>query len=381
LGAGRAVGYMFLRWPKTVGRYPLSVKNKIGMSNGKRTTERTIPGTKNDFYCNFEQMYKLSYIVVGLILVLSSCSQGDIPITCKLNCTDNEIVSEFSIPNYYFPRFNPNNPNEFIYAKAECAGCISVDYFLCKYNLQTESGDTIKHWGNGNDIYVGSSFSWSSSGYIVTGTDGYIYRVNPVTGEAILLSIWGSGYYAPLWNYSGDRIIFERSMFGENYIGLMDEAGNMLDTAYYAWYNNPMMYGAGMPNGNYMLLYSDMYIRELDANLDSVATYSLNSAWVSCLNNCYGVSGFDKVGTSNQVAFCTSKAMYITDLSTFQTTTIATTCETNPYYGDLSVSSDGQKIIFTKLMFEKTGSCKYIARKQVHLMNIDGSNEQTLQLP
>ncbi len=325
-------------------------------------------------------------IIFWWVSLLISCTNPAMtPMGCEFPEGDVLYSQNLDTANYYFPSFNPADPNEFCYAKEYMVNQTTIGYSICKYNLQTQTGDTIRNW-NGPTNYIDPTLSWGSSGYILTAGGGErIYRIHPVTGEIVWLSNNLPTVYWPIWSYDGSKIIYTNaSSIGNHRIEWMDLNGNVLDSIHQNFYWNYMYYGTSLSNGHFLAFFPNLDLYEYDENLDSVAHYSINTNWGPCGSfdfNCHDVRGIAHVGTTSKIVFSTATAIYTTDLSTGITTTIATTCETNPYYGDFSVSGDGQKLIYTKLHLQKTGTINYLIRRKIHVMNMDGTGDQIIQLP
>src|SRR6478735_4493359 len=104
-------------------------------------------------------------------------------------------------PEYLFPRFNPNNPNEFLYVKQDTTGWPSIH----KYNMQTRQHALILA-----NVYPIVQPDWSRTGWIVFSDLSWkVWKVRD-DGSGLQQITFGENDQYPAFNPAGNKIIYCR---------------------------------------------------------------------------------------------------------------------------------------------------------------------------
>lgn len=319
-----------------------------------------------------------SVIRISLILsICFSCNNENVD-DCIMTCNSAlGIQAEFnqSMNHYDFPCFNPNNPDEFLYVKRTFSNGDEL-YSLKTYNLVTHESDTLFEWMNYN-ITLGSRPKWGKQNYIVYSdvNNNQIYSMNIANQTITQLTSANSNFF-PAWNYNGDKILYKKLIYPSLYICvLMDINGTSLDTIPDDTTNASMTRVVGLENGHFLCTYSDEYVYEYDENLDFVSKLNL------AIQPLGDISGLENIWGTGKIVFKSGYGdIYIADLLSQATYSIYPHCDTR-HVGEISVSPDGNKLLFSRLNMEKVNDCFYYSNYEIHLMNIDGTNDQILNLP
>jgi hypothetical protein len=320
-------------------------------------------------------MRKRYYLL--FIFFLMACEESPTNSCDMEDCTSglgNQMEWDQDHVHRYYPCFNPNNPDELIYIRKAYQGG-NENYGLIKYNLVTHTSDTLLAWQN--DLAFMVYPEWGRQGYITYGniSNQQAFLLNSTDHNLTQLTSTNQNYY-PGWNYNGNKILYSKNTGGEYVSVLMDLAGNSLDTIPDDPTNASLTKVLGLSNGHFLCLFGNTYIYEYDQNLDFVGKFEPQ-----------GYSGFfivwdvDYVSGANKVAWANSQAgVCVTDLSTHSTSIIYPNCAMRSA-GPISVSPSGNQLLVSITKYEKINSCYYKYVKEIHLMNIDGTNDQVLSLP
>ncbi len=348
-------------------------------------------------------MYKIIYFLFSLCVVcLCSCSKKDSPSisppddvtppppSCEFSIEDFTIpatnldtvydyICTFDIQDvhpepysYFYPTFNPKDPNEIAFLRRDNNNWNGCNHELWTFNFCTGEATYLTD-------AVCYSLDWSVKNWIAftnVGRDAYIIKAN---GENLTrLTNTGSYNNFPIWNSTGDEIAYKKKINSESYYIIIDTLGHSKDTisslsftSFLAWSsNNKFSCLVVAPDNQLKLGYYD---------------YNLKS--MNYLHDLNGVSPFDIItstawGNDNQDIFWTAKlTLNTTNITTGDRNKIWDADQVNRHYHSLDVSPDGKTIIIERHDFEKRSECEREVRETLYLADIDGSNQRKIVFP
>jgi hypothetical protein len=334
------------------------------------------------FFGKFQICLILFFTMIGLW----SCDPPQNTDCSQLfNCNsalDPVYYYENHTDQYYSPIFNPNDPNEIMYLKmhTDSTGYDSVS--LERFNYVTMVHSVVISASNMISSNLNFwKYNWSSTGWIVleNNSNSQIYKVRDDGTLLQQLTSDGNSFY-PFLNYTSDKLIFSNySGTQHKYFGItMDiNTNTFLDTIYIGDY---LGLGTGILPNKVVCSVQDS-VKIIDENSKNI---------LSVFKPESGISGFNEfnffrniAANSNEVIFISNfNGIFRLDLTTHTAYLIKAGC-TDRVIISPSVSSDGNKIVYAFFKDENTEAnpCFIKRTMEIHIMNIDGSNDQVLNLP
>jgi hypothetical protein len=280
--------------------------------------------------------------------------------------------------DYANPVFNPNNNSEFVALRIVRGNdTTSQQLSLVKVNYVNQTQQTLMSnaYMISNNISI-CGLNWSSTGWIAfkNCNTGQICKVaDDGTGFQQLTS--GSGSFNPCFTYDGTKIFFSELSTGF----LMDvNTGAYLDTIVDISCVGAYASGACLSNNRMITSMPDNVVRVINLN-----GLNLISAFVPITNisNFTNFTEFKNLSASNSdVIFNTTAGICKLNLIDHSIILIKETCS-NRMISSMCVSPDGTKIIYQLDKLEVPNeSCSIRQQTEIHLMDLNGSNDQLLVL-
>lgn len=262
--------------------------------------------------------------------------------------------------------FNPNNSDEMIYYGYSGKTVNSNDTItIYKYNLQTHLRSKVV-----NVVGTPDFPQWGANDWIVF--DGYGNKLYKVKSNGDSLTSLGSGYSSLKWSYNGDKIVgFSRVNY--NCLSVLDKNGHIEDSTY----NNNYTIHLAWNRDNIIALGEDKKVTFLQyPEFVLIKTITVLDKG----EHDPRISGLEWIPNTSKFVWTCDLGIFITDYVTEQTQQIKEGCEINRY-GWPSVSDDGTKLLVSRLEYRANKASKTIETFcNIYLMNIDGSEEEKLNL-
>jgi hypothetical protein len=332
--------------------------------------------------------YKLRNKIIGFgaLFLLIGCEPMKLP---DVICGDLAPCDNIWGPNYYIqsgttsffsPVFNPNNPDEILYVRIHSGSIESLEL----HNIASGTTQVILSEGEleSNNIRLGR-VNWSVSGWIVFENmeNFQIYKMQSDGSQIQQLTTDGTSHY-PNFTNDGSKIFFGNHSSLDQYLGIiMDATSNQfLDTITETNMMSGYMAPTSLSNGSLICAKSDDSIRAIqENNLQLVDKFKPNFIMpdpntISCIRT---------IGANtNEVLIVTAlHGIFKLNLTTHNVQLIKSSCE-NRVVQSMAVSADGSKVIYDiSLLDAPDDPCNIRVRSEIHIMNIDGSNDQALCLP
>ena len=259
---------------------------------------------------------------------------------------------------YESPYFNPNNNNEFIYVRKDNVAGTKTVY---KYNMITETNVF---------IYQGDMYDrpkWGSNNWILLNpTDANVWKIDSDGNNLTQLTNTGT-YFYPQWNMSADKFVVSTSS-QSNISYVFDESGTPLDTIDFevdsqsSWQHN-----------NYLITFLYDFIKVIDVNSNSlVASYDVQSG-----NVLWGSAIWKG---DSEVVWSQAQGLFSSNSSFTTVSNFLPSCSTQFYFRG-SVNSDKTKIAWQRLDKSLIDEENVFLESRIILMDVDGTNIDTLDLP
>lgn len=261
------------------------------------------------------------------------------------------------------PCFNPNNDNEFVYTKRAQGRELRI------YNLQTKENKLIL--ASNNAIRVPK---WGETGWIVfESPDCNVYKIKS-DGDSLVQMTTEGCYNHPSWFFDEDKIITYNRILGKEVI--IDINGNILDTliehvtGYHSTITRrPYLLSNGGDLGGVSLFnfqtgnYDFRYYYQQDDTSEFIPVTRGSTFW---LNNL-------------QVIYSNYRGLHKLNISSSSNINFKKSCNARVYkWGD--INSSKTKMIWARGDYTQIDSCTLGYQHRIYLMDIDGSNEQEIDL-
>ncbi|MBI1222504.1 MAG: hypothetical protein GC180_07870 [Bacteroidetes bacterium] len=273
------------------------------------------------------------------------------------------------------PIFNPTNENEFIYSKKEFDTTTLVDnYSLWKFNLET--GNSIKLLAH-LPFEMDSPIVFTSDGRIVYVVDRGIFSIMDADGNnQQKFHSFGMNVSNLIINRSMSKMVMSWVIGASSKTVLYYLDGSQSDTFFYG------VDGFTFLEGDF-------------SGTDSIATLSsaLDYFGVSVVDLAHDsmipifkkpVGGGERTRNvkwhpDNETLFFTNDQDGIYKYKAGQLTLVKPHCD-NKMYGKLSISPSGQKMVVERYNRTKISDTRLEVSSHIAIMNIDGTEEQVLDL-
>lgn len=309
--------------------------------------------------------------IIFLFFICASCTKdkavAPLPGGDCLNYSDlpynpHEVSVNGDTVNNSWAYFNPNDPNEFVYYHGNSVlnkGSMRI------FNLQTNTYTT---------IYSGTVWTrpvWSTTNWIAFGLYQQLFKIKSAGDSLLQLSNYGENYY-PAWSPDARQLVFVyRNPENNEFVMLADSSGKHLDSIPDYWFGagdwnieNEIAFLPSSESKDVVIINADSF--RIAATLNNLSTSRIGDVkWIPY--------------TQDILWLCQS-GIYRTNTLSGLTTQIKQGCDFNDYWA-LSISSDGQKILASVFRQKFIDIDTIAVFSEIRIMNIDGSDEQTIQFP
>jgi len=328
-------------------------------------------------------MNKLFLSFLLLAILLSSCTydysdHSCDPIICDqvggpAHYYDNNQV------DYAYPVFNPNDNAEFIALRIVRGNDSTLQQVsLVKVDYVTNVSQTLMThaYMQSNNLSI-CGLSWSTTGWIAfrNCNNNQIYKLSD-SGTGLQQMTFGTGSFNPTFTYDGSKIFF--SDLSTAYT--MDiNSGAYIDTIVEPGYIGVFAYAASFSNNWMITAMTNNSVRIIDGNSLSLIDQFTPS---SSIANFDQFDHFDNLSLSTtQVIFATRAGICKLNIVDHSVILIKESCE-NKKITWMGTSPDGTKIIYQLDKLEVPNDpCAIRQQTEIHVMNVNGSDDQTLVLP
>jgi hypothetical protein len=331
--------------------------------------------------------FALFFAVVGLWNCQPESQNHECgPINCDI-AGGPIYYSEPNAVDYISPVFNQVNNSEFLAMRIERAhDTVAEQITLEKFNYVDGTHQIIlsNQFMIDNNISL-CEFNWSANGWIVFHdcNSNQIYKIQDNGANLQQLSFDGISFY-PNFNYDQTKIFFSNySGTYSQYFGiLMDINTNLcLDTIHDSDFIGAYGYTTSISNNRIICSQHDNLVKVIDEN----GLVLLNEfSPITNISNFTNYINYRNIGANtDEVIFnCSYIGICKLNLTSHQATLIKSSCN-NRFVSGLTVSPDGNKIVYQldKYDADSDNSCHVKIKSEIHIMNIDGSNDQILNLP
>lgn len=269
----------------------------------------------------------------------------------------NEWLSQ---PYIGYPRWNPNNPEEFIVMEYRTPTLMK----LWKYNLSTHNLDLL---AEGNILY---SPEWGKTGWILLnmGWPANIYKIK-ANGDSLTQLTTDGQNFGGEWNYTGDTIVYYHSL---------NDTRIMLSNGTYIQH---------LPNGGgYMENISSWrHPHYMATSAEGLYIYNPYNGIPIQLFSDTTTGSYYRVSFVNdldRIAWVWDTGVHTTRISTHETELIEGTCSSN-CYRSVDCHPLNNRLLLSKSKFTPDSPVQHSLKVEtsIVIMNLDGSGKQVVDLP
>lgn len=305
---------------------------------------------------------------MGVFIGVFSCEK---PTHSDIECQPIEIQTPCSnCPEYVnngaaygSPYFNPNNPNEFLYA-----GSKESDRGIIKYNILDKTHQVI--YKLTDEYTIASRAKWNNNDWILLvlkkDLNFNIWKIKS-NGDSLTQLTFTNKCFDPEWNLSGDKFVYELGYTSPTISIIADENGQTLDTIQggtpYSWQHDSLGLTSGIPGISYFTLGNGIPTRLYYVLSEDNILYAMNAIWIN----------------NEEIIWPNSTGIYKININTEQIEKIKETCE-NRVYIHSAYSPISNKLIFTRLDREQVGPQTIQNTTRIVMMNTDGTGEEVIDL-
>lgn len=268
----------------------------------------------------------------------------------------------FDTINYSSLVFNPNNSDEIGFRKSKLYDTgISYQVVYLGFIIYNHKTNTkVFEYEFSEEIKPFSSPSWSVNNELIY--SDYYAQLNRFNLSTLEHEVLGAGV-SPIWNYDGDAFIFAHG--SDSIPFLADRNGIVTDTL-----NFPVYFKFHDWSESNKLLYDLSYF---DLNDQSIHAMPTGAPHPNVFNLCWGA-------TDNEVFIINNHGGLVSqnlEMETFEF--IKNNCS-GKYYGAVAVSRDKKYMATKASLYELQSGDTLNVRPEIRIMNLDGSEERTLQI-
>lgn len=325
------------------------------------------------------------YLYLLIIIILANCDPHNDDDCSQLYKCNSVIAPSYYFSNnsnhYFSPIFNPNDPNEIMYLKMHVDSMGFDSISLERFNLNTLSHSIVISPENMISFNLDFwKYNWSQSGLIVLENDydSQIYKIGDNGLGLVQLTYNGNSFF-PNFTCNGSKIFFS-NYSGSQYMGiLMDPiTEQFLDTIYNQDFSGTFGLTTSLSSNKIICSQQNGYISIIDeAELSFIENFQIP-------NSNGNITFLRNIGsnTNEVIVQLGYNGLYKLNLISHTITLLKPGC-TDRLMTSPSVSSDGTKIAYALYKDENNEiePCLIKRTYEIHLMNIDGSNDQVLNLP
>jgi hypothetical protein len=329
-------------------------------------------------------MNRIYFFVAILITTLFS--------SCTYDYTDHScepiICGQVGGPVYYYdlnqvdyayPVFNPNDNAEFTALRIVRGNDTTIQQVsLVKVNYTTNVSQTLMTHAfmQTNNISI-SDLSWSTTGWIAfrNANNNQIYKISD-SGVGLQQMTSGTGRFNPSFTYDGTKLFF--SDLSSAYTMDINTAA-YIDTVVDANYIGPFSYAASFSNNWMITAKDDNEVRVLDGNTLTLVDQFTPTTSIANFDH---LNHFDNLSLStSQVIFSCTAGICKLNIVDHSVILIKESC-VNKKISWMRTTPDGTKIIYQLDKLEVPNeSCSIRQQTEIHIMDINGSDDQKLILP
>jgi len=312
--------------------------------------------------------------MIFTIIFIAGCKKDPVDKNdCKC-CTDCTTLLEPIIPTIYqnqyqykFPCFNPKNNNEIIFFNQDLDNNINQ---ILKLNLVSKQKTVLI-----NDIIIISQPRWGLNDWIILNTINHeIWKIKS-NGDSLAKIVSGGSNLYPAYNNNYTELIYTYSLNAgiPYYILRKNINTNKTDTIF----NSRAKY-LTVSNNNKLVCIGDystnLQLSELSNNL---MWNNLTNVNVEGQNQIKGISWHSNCTDIYYTRFL--KGLYKINIFEKKEVKIKNSCNSKKYT-ILSISPDDSKIVVERINGYVSSDNKLYNDSRLYIMNIDGCNEQEIQI-
>ncbi|MFT4660552.1 MAG: hypothetical protein ACI9N1_000352 [Flavobacteriales bacterium] len=274
--------------------------------------------------------------------------------------------------SYSYPCFNPNNANEIAYLRKDNNEWTGCNFEIWIFNFCT---------GKTRFVTDGICYSidWSVKDWIVfTGEDRQLWKVKSDGDSLTQLTTSGSFNNNAIWNSDGTKLIYKKngSSIASSFFLTIDETGKAIDTIPELIYVSSWHWSS---DNEFISCISSNAMNEV-----VLAFYNINTRQFSEMPPLdvpqYGYIMDTDWITEDISVWGTYQLIGTTDIVTNESKEIAKGYQ-NRFYDNLAAAPDGASIVVEREDMFQTGDCDIETRRNLYIMNADGSNERRINIP
>lgn len=278
---------------------------------------------------------------------------------------DVTIQWQYRSFDFYAPCFNPNNDNEFIYIRRNSDLSIIE---LRKHNIATGTDILLTALSGYNYM-----LTWSQNGWIIINNTTYVLWKVQDNGQNFMQFTSQNAYRNPSINTSGTLILAEQ-LGSPNRNVLLDLSGSVIDTvtssAYtvWSWINDSIFINIRSEDDFFQIIsYSP---NNMDTIYQGFMPYTPS----------FGINEYSDMSV---FASSVGGGVYLYNYLDESMTYIRERFGDKHIYLGFSLSPNKDKILIERLTQIRIDSINniYSSCRNIVLMNIDGTNEQVIELP
>jgi hypothetical protein len=326
---------------------------------------------------------RINFYGILMLIAIPACTPEPVNpnIDCSQappSCTGATFYYESGVSNHFSPIYNPNNSNEFMYIRKKFSSGLNYTMTLEKYNISNGVNTVIMDSSmTVNNKFI--TFNWGQTGWIVFGglPQIQIYKIREDGLNFAQLTTAGFSNY-PNFNFDGSKIFFSNST--DIYRGLlMDINTNLVLDSIIETPTGTSYNGSAPISPNKFLCFNwDDSIHIVSQNL------TLQSKFYPAFDFGSSTSAYSYARTNltdtNNMYLLIYEGIYKINFITFQASKIIESCIKNKVR-NFSISPDGNHILYELERQDWADPCHLKYSSEIHIMNIDGSNDHVLNLP
>ena len=271
---------------------------------------------------------------------------------------------------YALPCFNPRNPREIVYYKADAN-------FLTEHGLYVANLDTKQQ----RRIHAGSDYvldvAWGPTGWLALSKGDQVWKLK-ANGDSLTQLTFGRPHYLPQWSPDGQRLVCREPDSPGAPLIIIDKNGRKLATL--TGFPTQQCHGWS-PDGTKLVVEYGPYGQGYGVGVYEIASNRVDLVQVTDTNpnNSFGMlNGAAWLADSRNVIWSNGTGIYATDTRTHQTKKLHTGCTTRVYLNP-DVSADGRTILVRRVDNRDVDNGQGIyTESNLWLMDINGSNERKL---
>jgi len=289
---------------------------------------------------------------------------------------DCEEVYSSDIPfDYYYPCFNPNNPEQLAYCRDETT-VFKLGYELWVIDFCTGEKKMLV-----DNLFYG--LDWSVKDWLIyTATDQNIWKIKSNGDSLTQLTFVGNYNRLPKWSPSGSRIAYNTEQNGETHFIIASENGVSIDTidelytsGAWSWIDEKRIcYWIALSNGTPTPLQMNYY------NLETKEIKSLHTLTVGSTNDSL-VQFTAPLLRENSVLWFSIGLIGKTDLETGNYEIIRKRGRQEWFQEQMSVRPRGEQILYNNRVMHSIDECHLDSEFGFFLIDIDGKNNKRIKMP